>query len=171
MDITDLWFNVYLYYIGLKIFGFAGYSIDGDIYKGKIKTQFKDVAYLSLWLLFEIYLIYVNVDMNLSLSNTGSFVIDKGSRFVTILGVCNVLFSTVVNFLFRYKIWGIFTQFYSFDQGLKIFSQQMLHRTPIVSCGLFAFDFTLLFTVILIQFDSDQQFKLGNGTATLALTE
>lgn len=119
MDLTDIWFNVYLYYIALKVFGFAGYSIDGDIHNGKIKTQFKDVAYLSLWILFEIYLIYVNVVINLSLSHTGSFLIDEGSRFVTILGVCNVLFSTVINFLLRYKIWHIFDKIYSFDQNVS----------------------------------------------------
>jgi hypothetical protein len=29
----------------------------------------------------------------------------------------------------------------------KLFSQQMRHRAPVVTCGLFTFDFTLLFTV------------------------
>lgn len=120
VDLKDLWFNVYLYYIAMKVFGFAGHSIDGDIHKGKIKTKFMDVAYLSLWIMFDIYLIYVNVDINLSLSHTGSFLIDKGSRFVTILGVCNVLFSTVINFLLRYKIWRIFGQFYSFDHDVSV---------------------------------------------------
>ena len=119
MDITDIWFNVYLYYIALKVFGFAGYSIDGDIHKGKIKTNFMDVAYLSLWIIFEVYLVYVNFDINLSLSHTGSFLIDKGSRFVTILGVFNVLFSTIVNFLFRYKIWRIFWNINSFDHDVS----------------------------------------------------
>ena len=119
VDLTDLWLNVYLYYIAIKAFGFAGYSIDGEIHKGKIKTKFMDVAYLSLWILFEIYLIYVNVNINLSLSRTGSFLIDKGSRFVTILGVCNVLFSTIINFLFRYKIWQLFVNFYSFDHEVR----------------------------------------------------
>lgn len=119
MDLTDLWFNVYLYYIALKVFGFAGYSIDGDIHKGKIKTNFLDVSYVLFWIIFDSYLIYVNVDINLSLSHTGSFLIDKGSHFVTILGVCNVLFSTVINFIFRYKIWDIFGKFYSFDNDVS----------------------------------------------------
>jgi gustatory receptor len=36
----------------------------------------------------------------------------------------------------------------SFKFQLKMFSQQMQHRAPVVTCGLFTFDFTLLFTVI-----------------------
>lgn len=46
---------------------------------------------------------------------------------------------------------------------LKIFSQQLIHRVPVLSCGLFTYDWTLMYSlasaittylVILIQFDS-----------------
>ncbi|XP_070504866.1 putative gustatory receptor 28b [Chironomus tepperi] len=57
---------------------------------------------------------------------------------------------------------------------LKMFSQQMQHRAPVVTCGLFTFDFTLLFTiigatatyiVILIQFDTDVSVPNKNVTS------
>lgn len=46
---------------------------------------------------------------------------------------------------------------------LKCFSQQLLHHFPVVSCGLFNFDWTLMFSIvsavttylmILVQLDS-----------------
>ncbi|CRK86897.1 CLUMA_CG000719, isoform A [Clunio marinus] len=63
---------------------------------------------------------------------------------------------------------------------LKMFSQQLQHRSPTVHCGFFAFDFTLLFmivgtsttyVVILIQFDSNGRAAhtdlMGNGNSTI----
>ncbi|XP_038120101.1 gustatory receptor for sugar taste 43a isoform X6 [Culex quinquefasciatus] len=59
---------------------------------------------------------------------------------------------------------------------LNIFSQQLLHRSPVITCGLFVYDWTLLYTmigatatylIILIQFDvSFPNLVNVNGTAT-----
>ncbi|XP_065079873.1 gustatory and pheromone receptor 33a-like [Ochlerotatus camptorhynchus] len=59
---------------------------------------------------------------------------------------------------------------------LSIFSQQLLHRSPVITCGLFVYDWTLLYTmlgatatylIILIQFDVSIQNPTNlNDTAT-----
>ncbi|XP_062554710.1 uncharacterized protein LOC134219842 isoform X2 [Armigeres subalbatus] len=59
---------------------------------------------------------------------------------------------------------------------LNIFSQQLLHRSPVITCGLFVYDWTLLYTmigatatylIILIQFDvSFPNLVNVNGTTT-----
>ncbi|XP_055633980.1 gustatory receptor for sugar taste 43a-like [Toxorhynchites rutilus septentrionalis] len=61
---------------------------------------------------------------------------------------------------------------------LNIFSQQLLHRSPVITCGLFVYDWTLLYTmigatatylIILIQFDvSFPNLVNVNGTATVS---
>ncbi|EJY57725.1 AAEL007935-PI, partial [Aedes aegypti] len=61
---------------------------------------------------------------------------------------------------------------------LNIFSQQLLHRSPVITCGLFVYDWTLLYTmigatatylIILIQFDvSFPNLVNVNGTQTAA---
>lgn len=60
---------------------------------------------------------------------------------------------------------------------LNIFSQQLLHRSPVITCGLFVYDWTLLYTmigatatylIILIQFDvSFPNLVNVNGTNTV----
>uniref|UniRef100_A0AAG5D3Q8 Gustatory receptor n=1 Tax=Anopheles atroparvus TaxID=41427 RepID=A0AAG5D3Q8_ANOAO len=50
----------------------------------------------------------------------------------------------------------------SSSSALNLFSQQLLHRSPVITCGLFVYDWTLWYTmigatatylIILIQFD------------------
>ncbi|XP_055540605.1 uncharacterized protein LOC129727139 isoform X1 [Wyeomyia smithii] len=60
---------------------------------------------------------------------------------------------------------------------LNIFSQQLLHRSPVITCGLFVYDWTLLYTmigatatylIILIQFDVSfpNLVNVNNGTTS-----
>ncbi|XP_055610225.1 gustatory and pheromone receptor 33a-like isoform X3 [Uranotaenia lowii] len=62
---------------------------------------------------------------------------------------------------------------------LNIFSQQLLHRSPVITCGLFVYDWTLLYTmigatatylIILIQFDVSFP-NLVNVNGTAAVTQ
>ncbi|XP_058824473.1 uncharacterized protein LOC131685071 isoform X3 [Topomyia yanbarensis] len=72
----------------------------------------------------------------------------------------------VLNFIW-YMYYLFFVLFFiavgsKITRELNIFSQQLLHRSPVITCGLFVYDWTLLYTmigatatylIILIQFD------------------
>lgn len=103
------------------MFGFAGFSVDGDIRDGKIKISLLDKFYIPLSLSVQLYILYLNVTVDLSLIHINSFLIDKGTRFVTILCATNIVFSAILNVTFRNRFWKIFRGFYAFDQEVKYF--------------------------------------------------
>lgn len=113
------WDIVYPLYILVKFFGFAGFSVDGDIRDGKIKTTLADKIYLTSSILMQSYIVYLNVTVDLSLIHINSFLIDTGTRFVTILCTLNIVFSSILNIAFRNRFWKIFRGFYAFDQEVK----------------------------------------------------
>lgn len=114
-----VWDIVYPLYILVKMFGFAGFSVDGDICNGKIKISLFDKFYIAISLSFHLFILYLNVTVDLSLIHINSFLIDKGTRFVTILCATNIVFSSILNVFFRNRIWNIFCGFYAFDQEVK----------------------------------------------------
>lgn len=114
-----VWDIVYPLYLIVKCFGFAGFSVDGDIRDGKIKISLFDKFYITFALSAQLFILYLNVTLDLSLIHINSFLIDKGTRFVTILCASNVVFSATLNVIFRNRFWEIFRGFYAFDQEVK----------------------------------------------------
>ena len=114
-----VWDIVYPLYLLVKIFGFAGFSVDGDIRDGKIKISLFDKFYLAFSLSTQLYIVYLNVTVDLSLIHINSFLIDKGTRFVSILCASNIVFSAILNVIFRKRFWKIFRGFYAFDQEVN----------------------------------------------------
>ena len=119
MKQKTVWDIVYPLYIIVKIFGLAAFSVDGDIRDGKIKIKLFDKIYLVLSISFRLYMLYLNLTEDLSLIHLNSFLIDKGTRFVTILCASNVVFSAILNIAFRNRFWTIFRGFSEFDQEVK----------------------------------------------------
>ncbi|CAO1424237.1 unnamed protein product [Diamesa hyperborea] len=161
-----VWDIVYPLYLIVKCFGFAGFSVDGDIRDGKIKISLFDKFYITFALSAQLFILYLNVTLDLSLIHINSFLIDKGTRFVTILCASNVLFSATLNVIFRNRFWEIFRGFYAFDQEVEKLGNpidhQMLFNRMIMLLGVFLLiqgslcTTTFYYSPILV--DADKQF-------------
>lgn len=103
----------------LKVCGCAGYSIDGKIENGKIKSTVFDVWTIVIGGVLMIYSIFVNFTDNLTLISTNSFIIDGGTRMVTILSIMNLFASGIINSLRRFSIWEIFKHMHEFDKQVR----------------------------------------------------
>lgn len=123
-----VWDIVYPLFVLVRLFGFAAFSVDGDIRDGKIKIKFIDKIYLTFSISFQLYILYLNVTKDLSLIHINSFLIDKGTRFVTILCALNILFSAILNIAFRNRFWQIFRGFYAFDQEVEKLGNPLDHQ-------------------------------------------
>lgn len=99
-----IWDIVRFFHIGLKIFGFANFSIDGNISNGKIKLNLFDITWFFMTNAITCCLIYLNWNTNLALIATSSRVINVGSRAVIIYQVTNVLFTSILMFLRRNEV-------------------------------------------------------------------
>lgn len=106
-------------YWTLKIFGLAIYSIEGDIANGKIKTNILDVVHLLLVLVLQLYDLYINVTVDLSLSRTNKFLIDRGAHAVEIFNAINVLMGTCIYSFYRKRVWRIFQKCNQFDEEVS----------------------------------------------------
>ena len=111
-----IWNFIKPFHFVLKAFGLGVFTIVGDISNGKIKTRISDVLYTMFWVSIQVYVIYVNVSMDLSLSRTNSFLIDRGAHLVEIFNACNVFGGTCFYALYRKEIWKIFHICSKFDE-------------------------------------------------------
>jgi hypothetical protein len=102
--IYTLWDIVRTFHIGMKAFGFANFSIDGNIVNGRIKSNLFDILWFIATSLLSLYLIYLNGISNLSLIKTSSRVINVGSRAVLFFQIGNVLFSCILMFIRRCEV-------------------------------------------------------------------
>jgi len=116
----SIWTIVKYYYAFAKYFGLAPYEIEGPIESGKIKFSLWYTCFFVAALGLQSVLVYVNFKMDLSLSKTNSFLIDKGAHFVEILNVFDILLSTVINAIFRKKIWSCFRRCHEFDEEVNV---------------------------------------------------
>lgn len=110
-----IWTLVKPYYWVLKFFGLGVFSIDGDINNGRIKTRFYDVLSTCIALVFQTYVLYINITFDLSLSRTSSFLIDKGAHLIEIFNACNVIAGSLLFGFHRKRIWGILRKCHEFD--------------------------------------------------------
>lgn len=120
-----LWDTVQMFYYMVKFFGYISFSIDGKIEKGRIKSTICDVAIVTTGSLILTYIIYVNFTNDLTLILTESFIIDKGTRFITMLMIVNIFVTAIINTARRRKIWKVFRQFHEFDKEVVYFSVMM----------------------------------------------
>src|SRR5690349_11899927 len=98
-----------------KFFGLAVFSIKGNISEGKIRTDLFDVLQFLLVLGLQVYVLYINIVIDLSLSRTNSFLIDKGAHGIEIYNGFYVVLGSCLNAINRKKIWGIFRKCHKFD--------------------------------------------------------
>lgn len=118
-----------LYYWLGRFTGFAPYRIAGDITDGFIETKFLDVIPVITTLCIQFYLLYVNFNYNLNVnSHNTSFIVNIGNRLVLIIGLINLIFSTICNFLYRKRIWKIVFKIYTCD--VKVRAYQYPIKTP-----------------------------------------
>lgn len=111
----QIWNIVKPYYWVLRFFGLAPFSIRGDIKNGIIKTGISDVLYMLVALIIQSYVLYINITIDLSLSRTSSFLIDRGAFLIEIFNAGNVLIGTCFYAICRKRIWRIFRNCYEFD--------------------------------------------------------
>lgn len=111
----NIWNIVKPFYWIMKFFGLASFTIVGDVRDGKIKTRLRDVLHMLVVLTSQVYIVYINVIYDMSLSRTNSILIDIGAHFVEIFNGFNVLLGTLIYAVFRKKIWGIFRTCHEFD--------------------------------------------------------
>lgn len=123
-----IWDSVKTFHIGLKIFGYASFSFDGDIANGKLQMNFFDILMFLFINSVTICLIYLNWAFNLSLITTTSRVINIGSRFVLLFEITNVLVSIISMYFRRQEVWGIFTRCYKFDEEMKVLKMALDHK-------------------------------------------
>lgn len=116
-----IWNILSPFYWLIRCFGLAPFSIVGDPRIGKIKTGLVDILFMLLWMAVQFYVVYVNITMDLSLSRTSSFLIDKGAHLIEIFNACNVLAGTCFYALCRKRIWRIFRTCHEFDEEVKNF--------------------------------------------------
>ncbi|KAG5669291.1 hypothetical protein PVAND_017181 [Polypedilum vanderplanki] len=152
---SSIWDLVGKFQIAMKVFGFANFTIDGKIEDGKIKTTFVDIiiAFATNSLIF--YLIYLNYNSNLSLISTNSKVIDIGSRVVLLFEITNVFATSIIMFVRRHQLWGIFSRCHRLDGELSalgmIFDHKKQHRNFFLASGLSILVF-LLMSAITVYF-------------------
>lgn len=146
-----IWDSVSPFHIIMKFFGYACFSIDGDITEGKIKCKFIDIFGLFLTVTIISGLIYLNYAFNLSLISTSSNVINIGSRFVLLFGITNVLFSCLLMFFRREKVWSIFTRCHKFDEEMTALRMALDHKANLrkfILAAIFAFVLFLAMTIV-----------------------
>lgn len=114
-EIYSMWDIVRPFYYVLKMFGLAIYSVEGDLKTGRIRTRFWHVLQLMVILSIQIYVLYIKITVDMSLSKTGSVLIDAGSRLVEVFNVFNVVFGTLSYTYYRKVIWRIFRKCHEFD--------------------------------------------------------
>lgn len=110
-----MWDMVRPSYYVLKTFGLAVYSVEGDIKNGQIRTRYWHVLQLIAVLSIQIYGLYINITVDMSLSKTGSLLIDGGARLVEVFNVFNIVFGTLSYAYYRKTVWKIFRKCYEFD--------------------------------------------------------
>lgn len=107
------------FYWILKPFGLVPFSVVGEIEEGKIKTNFFDCVHFMLVLSVQLWVLWVNIWENYSLSRTNTFLIDKGAYFIEIFNACNVIFGSCLYVFHRRNFWNIFMKFHNFDKEVK----------------------------------------------------
>lgn len=111
-----IWGVVKPVYWTLRVFGLAPYSIEGDMKHGNTKTNIWDIFHFLLVLILQFYIFYINAFVDLSLSRTNKFLIDKGAHGVEIFNSINLILGTCIYCYNRKKVWAIFQKCNEFDE-------------------------------------------------------
>lgn len=123
-----IWDTVKQFQLGWKLFGFANFSIDGTIEKGKIKINFFDILLSILSNSLTLYVMYLNKQNDLTLIFTKSRVINMGSRVVLFFCIINVFISSMTMMTRRKDVWGIFDRCHKLDEELKAIGMRLDHK-------------------------------------------
>lgn len=116
---TTIWDIVVPFYWVQKFFGLAVFTIKGNFKDGRIKTMPSDIIHFLVVLCLQLYVVYINFVLDLSLSRTNSFLIDKGAHGIEIFNGMHVVLGSFLYVIYRKRIWKIFRKFYEFDEEVR----------------------------------------------------
>lgn len=119
MKIYSVWDSVRIFYLVVKFCGYISFSIDGRIENGRIRSRIFDILLTTFANSSMVYIVFINYTNDVSLMTTKSFIIDKGTRLVSLSSITNVFISSIINTLRRHEIWSIFKGFHDFDKQVR----------------------------------------------------
>lgn len=115
-----IWEVVKHYYWLQRTFGLAAFSIKGNITDGRITTGPLEVLHFLIIVSLQLYVLYLNIIFDLSLSRTNSFLIDKGAHAIEIFNGFNVAMGTCLYAIYRKRIWKVLRKCHEFDEEVRL---------------------------------------------------
>lgn len=130
---NTIWDIIKPYYRILKFFGLAVFSVKGKVVDGNIQSRPIEVLHFFFVLSIQIYVLYINIALDLSLSRTNSFLIDKGAHGIEIFNGINVVLGSCLYVFYRKRIWRIFRKCHEFDEEVSSLCDALTANAQFVS--------------------------------------
>lgn len=105
------------FFLAIKSFGYACFTIKGDIRNGEIVTTHLDVFQLCIFLVILASVMYSALFMNITTAH--SSILNWSKKFTAIAGLTIAMLFCIFNFVHRVKVWRIFTLLYKWDNEVS----------------------------------------------------
>lgn len=101
------------FFLAIKSFGCACFTIKGDIRNGEIVTTYLDVFQFSIYLVIMASVMYSALFLNITTAHSN--ILNWSKKFSAIGGLLIAMLFCIFNFVHRAKVWRIFTLLYKWD--------------------------------------------------------